>query len=257
MVRTVKSAERTLALFEMFSKVQRGLTVGQISQELHVPQPSATMLLRNLTALGYLEYDVVKRTYIPSIRVVLLGSWIERMFGETQSLITRLDTLQRRAGETAYIAVQNGSQGQYVMVQHPDTPNSLKVESGNFRTLTCTAFGRALLALKPDAEVLSWMKRCNSEAAEERLKVSRSEFMRIMAETRQKGYGESNGEQTPGLGAYAVTFRLPTSSMHLAVGVGGPLARIKRRERFLIRALEEFRYSFESEPAKSAVLEAV
>ena len=61
-VRTIKSAERTLALFEMFSLYQRPLGVGEISKALDIPQPSVSMLVRNLAGLGYLEHDRAART---------------------------------------------------------------------------------------------------------------------------------------------------------------------------------------------------
>ena len=38
---------------------------------------SASMLLRSLVSLGYLHYDPCARTYQPTSRVGLLGSWVE------------------------------------------------------------------------------------------------------------------------------------------------------------------------------------
>ena len=37
--RSIKSAERTLALFELFSREQQPFTVGHISEALRIPQP--------------------------------------------------------------------------------------------------------------------------------------------------------------------------------------------------------------------------
>jgi len=113
--RSIKSAERTLALFELFSREQRPFTVGRVSEALGAPQASVSMLLRNLADLGYLEYDRRTRTFAPSIRVALLGSWIDRRFGEAGSLVKRLDGLQRKVGDTAYLGIQNGATAQYVV----------------------------------------------------------------------------------------------------------------------------------------------
>ncbi len=146
--RSIKSAERTLALLELFSQIQTPLTIGRVSRELGIPQPSTSMLMRNLVHLGYLDHDRTQRTFAPSIRIALLGSWIGRRFDEANSLAERLDILQRKVRETAYIAIQNGPFGQYVMTQTSDSPDTLNVASGQYRSLTCSAFGRALLALK-------------------------------------------------------------------------------------------------------------
>src|SRR5262245_61250574 len=101
--RTVKSAERTLALFELFSIYERPMGVGVISKALAIPQPSVSMLVRNLSSLGYLEHDRVERTYVPTIRIMLLGSWISRRFTQEHNLEQRLDELMNRTGESVLV----------------------------------------------------------------------------------------------------------------------------------------------------------
>jgi IclR family transcriptional regulator, KDG regulon repressor len=241
--RTIKSAERTLALLELFSKVQAPLTVGQVARELAMPQPSASMLVRNLTYLGYLEHNRAQRTFAPSIRVALLGSWIDRRFGEAQSLEHRLGVLQARVKMTAYIAIQNGPHAQYVMSQQSDGPG-LNIASGQFRTLTCSAPGRALLALKTDFEIAKWVKRCNAEATEERHKVNHKDFMKVIEGVRRRGYAQTDGDQTPGMGAYAMIFRSPLGNMPLAVGAGGPMRFVTKRREVVLESLLDFRDAF-------------
>ncbi len=239
--RSVKSAERTLALFELFSREQRPFTVGHISEALKMPQPSTSMLLRNLTELGYLEYDRTARTFAPSIRVALLGSWIDRRFGQAGAIGARLDRLQRKVGETAYLAIQNGAAAQYVISQWPEDPDRLKIESGQYRSLTCSAPGRVLLSLKTDSEALGWIRRCNAEATEERFKVRESDCLDLLARTREDGYATTEGDITPGLGAVAMICSAPMGGMPLAVGVGGPIERMRRKREVVIEALTRFK----------------
>ncbi len=242
--RSIKSAERTLALLELFSKVQRSLTVGEVSRELAIPQPSASMLVRNLTQLGYLDHDRTLRTYSPSIRVALLGSWIDRRFGEAHSLEQRLDVLQRKVRMTAYIAIQNGPTAQYVMSQEARSPDGLNIASGQYRSLTCSAPGRVLMALKSDAEIAAWVRRCNAEATEDRFRVKLREFMKIIEKIRRDGYAETDGDQTPGLGAYAMVFPSPIGDAPLAVGAGGPMRVVSKRREAILDALKQFRGAF-------------
>ena len=245
--RSIKSAERTLALFELFSREQTPFTVGRVSRALNVPQPSVSMLLRNLTTLGYLEYDRTARTFSPSIRVALLGSWIDRRFAEAAPIGARLDALQRKVGETAYIGIQNEAAAQYVVTQRPEHPDRLNVMSGQYRSLTCSAMGRVLLSLKPDAEVLAWTRRCNVEAVEERFKVRESEFLDLVRRVRRDGFATTEGDVTPGLGAIAIPFTSPMGGAPLALGVGGPIARVRRKRQTILRALAAFVGSFEDQ----------
>lgn len=247
--RKIKSAERTLALFELFSREQRPFTVMMIAEALKIPQASVSMLLRNLDALGYLEYDRRARTYTPSIRVALLGSWINLRFNEAGSIGARLNDLQRAVRETAYLGIQNGAAAQYVVIQLPDSANRLHIESGQFRSLTCSAMGRALLSLKPDNEVLAWVRRSNAEALEPRFIVREQEFMDIINAVRTTGYAFTEGDVTPGLGAIATTVTSPMSKAPVAVGVGGPITRLRRKREDALNALETFKAQIEAAEA--------
>src|ERR1700744_1376056 len=137
--RRIKSAERTVALLELFSREQRPFTVGRIAKGLGIPQPSASMLLRNLQELGYLEHDPRSRTFTPSIRVALLGSWIDHRFGAAGAIGKHLSELHLRVGQTAYVGIQNGASAQYVLTRRSDIPGSFDVSSGMYRSLTCSA----------------------------------------------------------------------------------------------------------------------
>jgi IclR family transcriptional regulator, KDG regulon repressor len=243
--RRIKSAERTLALFELFSREQRPFTVGHIADSLKMPQPSVSMLLRNLRNLGYLEYDIRARTFTPSIRVALLGSWIDRRFSFVGSMSERVDRLFETLGMSCFIGIQNGAAAQYVLGRSTDEPDGLNVSSGQFRSLTCSAMGRALLSLLPDGEVLSWARRCNAEADDARYKVRESDFLALIQQVRGQGYGQTAGDVTPGLGAIAVAFASPMGRMPLAVGVGGSIGKMAAKRMEIVDALNVFVEGFE------------
>lgn len=244
MTRSVKSAERTLALFELFSMRQRPLTVGRIASELEIPQASASMLLANLRELGYVTYDSLERTYTPTIRVALLGSWINHQFDEAGSLTARLTELQERVDETVFVGIQNGAHGQYVLVLHRHKSRSMQIRSGQLKLMTASAMGRALLSLKSDQEVLRYVHRCNAEATEVRLRVIPSEFLGVIEQVRRTGYAQTRGDVTPTFGAIAVTLPAPMGLMPMAIGVGVPVERIEAAAPTIIRALKELKKTF-------------
>jgi IclR family KDG regulon transcriptional repressor len=237
-MRSVKSAERTLALFELFSRRQRPLTVGRIADELGVPQPSVSMLLANLRELGYMNYDVVARTYAPTIRVALLGSWINRQFDKAGSLTATLADLQSDIGETVFIGIQNGAFAQYVSAIHHHDPRAMRAESGQHRLLTGSAVGRVLLSLKSDAEILRWLHRCNAEAPEERLQIPAKAFMAIIEEIRHQGFAQTSGDMTPTFGGIAVAVPAPIGLMPMAIGAGVPLERMTLKSNRIASALK-------------------
>lgn len=243
-MRTVKSAERTLALFELFSKRQRALTVGRIAAELKMPQASTSMLLSNLRELGYVTYDREARTYTPTIRVALLGSWISQQFDDAGSLTTNLRLLQGSVEERVFIGIQNGAHAQYIFAI--DGRHSSQVVTGQVRLMTRSAVGRALLSLKSDQEVLRLVHRCNAEATESRQRVVPSEYLALVEQVRVCGYAETRGDIMPTFGAFAVTVQAPMEFMPVAIGVGLPIERIARKKPRIIAALAELQKSFAS-----------
>lgn len=70
------SAERTLMILELFSALRRPLAVGEVSSLAGIPQSSTSVLLRRLQESGYLHYIRERRAYLPTARVLLLGSWM-------------------------------------------------------------------------------------------------------------------------------------------------------------------------------------
>lgn len=239
--RTVKSAERTLALFELFSFHQRPLTVGEIASHLSIPQPSVSMLVSNLATLGYLEHDRRARTYVPTIRIMLLGSWIHRQFSKGSQFERRLAALRNRLGESVVVGIQNGIYCQYVLAHLAEVPDCLEVTSGMMRPITRTAIGRVLLSLKPDHEIDAIARRCNAEMGDN-LAVQRTELMQMISGVRAQGYARTWGDMTSGQSVIAVAVPGPTGRMAMGIGVGGPIDRITEKEREIMAALREFKF---------------
>ena len=202
------------------------------------------MLLRNLEALGYLEYDREQRTYAPSIRVALLGAWIDRRFGMAGAIGQKLGELHSATGLTSFIGIQNGALAQYVLSQQAEAPDRLEVVSGGHRSLTRSAIGRALLSIKSDSEVRAWVRRSNSETSVPDERVKEKDFLELMATVRERGWASTDGDVTPGLGAFAMTFTPPMGTTPLAVGAGGPSHTLARKRNMVIDALRAFQASF-------------
>ena len=234
--RTVKSAERTLALFELFSSREAPLTVGEVSRGLGMPQPSASMLLRNLTELGYLDYDRQTRRFVPTIRVALMGSWLTRRLPE--SIVDRLEDLKgiHPNGEV-FAVIQNNAAVQCVLMFGDAAEQAMSL--GRLRTLTCSSAGRVLLSLRSDAEIIGWVRRSNAEETDPHLRVNEAEFMNAIRQIREQGYSSTIETSARDRCGVAVALRSPAGGMPFAVGCGGSKASLlPRRERLIDELLK-------------------
>lgn len=253
--RSIKSAERTLALFELFSAHQRPLTVGEISKLLDIPQPSVTMLVRNLVALGYLEHNRFVRTYTPTLRIALLGSWIHQSFVNDRQLEVRLAELFDAVGETTFIGIQNGVQVQYILFIKSKSQNRFDVQAWMSRPLATSAVGKALLSLKPDTEVKGLLHRANDETTDPKLKVSTPDLLRELAEVRERGYAETSGLVTDGIGVLAMPMQPLHGQSPIAVAVGGPIEKIQEKKIRILEELNKFVVAFTEAERKAEAQE--
>jgi IclR family transcriptional regulator, KDG regulon repressor len=247
--RAVKSAERTLAVFEIFSQEQRGLRVGEVSRNLDIPQPSVSMLLKNLARLGYLKHDPQRRTFSPTIRLVLLGSWLNRRFTPTGGFEEKLADLQAGVGGTVYVAMQNAASVQYILVRdhaHGDRPS---IRSGEMRPLTTCATGHILLSAKSDAEVRGWIRRSNAEVSEDGQRVNENDFLQFMQRVRRSGYADTTGAASENPGEIAISILSPFENSLLAIAVSVPTDCPDARKQAIITALQRFKADLGQERA--------
>lgn len=241
--RSIKSAERTLALFELFSSKQRPLTVGEITKFLNIPQPSVTMLLRNLIALGYLEQDRYARTYAPTIRIAFLGSWIHQAYVQDRQLEWRLNQLFSAVEETTFIGIQNGLHVQYILFIKSESPQRFDVQARMARPLAVSAVGKALLSLKSDDEIKKLVHGANVDASDSRFRVNPQALIAELTDVRSRGYAETCGEVSDGIATIAMPVRPLLGQSPLAVAVGGTIERIRSKKSLILHELDKFLFA--------------
>lgn len=243
--RSVKSAERTLALFELFADRERPLSVSEVARGLNIPMPSASMLLRNLEELGYLDYDRDTRRFSPTIRITLLGGLITRRFAEVSALASRFETLTAiLPGGRVFAMVQNNAAIQSVLMFEESTSGRLSV-SARPGSLTCSSAGRAILSLMDDAEIIRWVRRSNAEALDPLLRVNERNLLEIVRQARRQGYAATEETAAPGRCGVAVALRPLVGERPIAIGFGGTKTQIiPNRDRLIGEALK-FRATFE------------
>lgn len=234
----VKSAQRTLEVLELFAGSHRAATVAEVARELDYPQSSTSILLNDLARLGYLEQDAESRAFRPTLRVMLLGGWLQdRLIGES-SLLRRMERLRARHDVTVLIGMQAGARVRYILtLRRPGA--GLHMRAGMTRPIGRAAVGKALLLLKPEAEALRILRRANAEEAEPARRVDIAAVMADLRQARQRGWLESGGAVVPGQTVLAMP--LPSLPDHppLAIGLGTTMAEAERRREALVAALRE------------------
>lgn len=194
----VKSAGRTLQILEYFDSIQRPANVVEISTQLGFPQSSSSVLLRSLVKMGYLDYESRERTYVSTVRVALLGSWINSSCLAEGDILQAMRFLSHETGDAIVLAARNGLYGQYIHVIQAANVARLHVAVGTIRPLAASATGYAMLALLDDREVSKIVRRINADAIDPADIVNTKELLETLADIRKSGYAFESNLVTPG-----------------------------------------------------------
>ncbi len=127
--------------------------------------------------LGYLQYDARARTYIPTDRVSLLGSWINPPLFEDGALLRMMRAIQSRTGQLVLIGARNGDFAQYVHVLKRPEAVEHHIQTGMKRPIATSGVGQVLLSSMTDAEVKRLVHRMNAYATEIGDKVDVAELL--------------------------------------------------------------------------------
>ena len=204
-----------------------------------MPQSSTSVLLKSLVSLGYLDYDKRKRTYYPTLRIALLGTWIRRRHRRSGQIPRLLAGVAERTGESAVLAMRNGIYAQYALAQHGKDPLRLHVESGLRRPLACCSTGWALLSFDRDEDIGRIIRRTQAEAPIELWRKTAHKALEHVEEVRARGYAFSDGETSRGEGAIAILLPALPNQPPLAAGVGGPIERIREKQALILETLHD------------------
>jgi DNA-binding IclR family transcriptional regulator len=234
----IKSAERTVQVFEFFSRVRRPATASEVEEALQMPQSSTSVLLRSLVELGYLEYLAEGRRFRPTLRVTLLGDWLKPDLPE-DILTERLDALHKKSHETVLVGRQQGSQVQYVFTLRPDQWLQFYLQEGARQPLTTSAAGRVLLSLMTDQAIRRIARRNNAEAD---LSVDEEVLLDSIRETRRTGFAETDIAISGDREIHAIAALIPrkAGTEPVTLSIAGPRERMLKRRPEIIEMIRDY-----------------
>lgn len=239
MPRVVKSAIRVLEVLELFDRLQRDASVGEIARELGYPVSSTSMLLANLLERGYLRHGPDQRTYFPTPRVTLLGAWIEPLLTPGAELMRMMAELGEATGETIILAAPTRDQAQYLHVVPATTTMRMHVGPGTMRPLLASGLGRVLLSTMPEEKVRHLVMRHNDGPFAGTARVSLAALQRELSAIRARGYAVVLRGVTPGAGLIGMLLPMELSGLPLAVGIGGWAREMRARQQEYVTLLRD------------------
>lgn len=234
----IKSAARALRVLEFFAEIRRGARANEIAERLEMPQSSTSVLLASLVKLNYLDFDHSTHTYQPTLRVAMLGAWLDTGPFRDGSM---LQMLERVADETSGLVSLSQGNDIYVRYLHviQSHNQALHLSLALRRYIVWSSAGISLLVGRTEAEIkkLVAITRAQDDPLVDQVKFD--EVLKMVREAEQQGYFFSRGMVTEGMGT--ISMRLPASLTAsqgpLVFGIGGRLEVLERSERAIVEQM--------------------
>jgi len=235
----IKTAKRLFEILEYFDEVQRPLSLREVAHRFDYPVSSASAVLKSMVMLGYVDFDRYSRTYMPTMRIVQLGQWVQgALFGE-RGILALAHYLNRETEETVNIATQSDLYLQYIHIQPSPQTIQAAIKPGTIRPLARSGLGWMLLSARSDETIEKLVRRINFEEEDRKKKIDLKELMKRVQKIRKDGYVVSLHTVTEGAGIIGMLLPVRRHGRILAVGVAGPADRLVANRAHIVRCLRE------------------
>lgn len=238
-LRTIKSARRVLEILEYFDQHHRTATVMDLSRSLNYPQSSTSELLRCLARLGYLHYNRYRRTYSPTARVALLGSWVEPDLFRGGAVLTALDRIAETIGETVVLSTAANYLVQHLHVVEGAHEHAVIEHAGATEGLLHSPIGHLLLSSFEDVHIRSALHRLNAEEEDVARRVHVAEMVDLLWKLRSQGWLADPHGRGEGEGVISVLLPVRRGTERLALSVLAAADVVEARAEEVIAIIRE------------------
>lgn len=220
----VKTAGRTLELFELFAREQAPLRMSEIAREMAMPLSSCHNLIRALESRGYIYAVGDQKKLYPTRKIWGVAEQIAEAEPGIAILEPQIAKLRDDTGETAILGKRYGDEVVYLMVSISHAAIRFNASPGDVRPIYATGVGKALLSAMPAQTLDALLKRLPFTQFSDHTILDKDAIRRDIALSRERGYAVSQGEYVQD----AVSIAVPMSigSVDYAIALSGPSSRM-------------------------------
>lgn len=222
-----KTVVKALRMLELLVQADVPLSVTSLASRTGLQKSNVHRLLTTLSSLGYVRRGDTS-LYEPSLRIWELGQRVYGRLGIASVARPHVRRLMEQTGESAHLAIFDRSE--IVYLDRVETANPVRAYTviGGRAPAYCTASGKALLAWQsPDTvrAVAAGIRKLTRATV-----VDHAGLVRELATVRNLGYAINIGEFRDNVAGLAAPVRLGHGEVIAAVGISGPLDRLRPRK---------------------------
>ncbi len=221
----VKTAGRTVDLFEAFAHARAPMTLSELARALDAPQSSCFNLIRALEARGYL-YGVggSKRVY-PTRKLFEIADAIAAFEPIVPRVQAQLEALRDASRETVILGTRQGARVAYLAVAEGRQTIRYISRAGELKPMHASAIGKALLMAMPAAQRAKLVGTLTLAGTTPRTILTAQGLLDDIVAAETRGYAQTVGENVADVMAVAVALRIDGGDY--AVAIAGPIGRVE------------------------------
>lgn len=220
----VQSLERGLAVMRAFRDPGSALTISEVAERTGLSRATARRILLTLHELGYVAAD--RREFSLTAEVLELAKPFVTSGDPWEFAKPYLQSLTDRLGESASVALLDGTEILYVARTPTRRLMTLAVTVGSRLPAHATSKGRVLLAFLPEAELEAYFARSAIARYTEKTVVDESELRGILAGVRRQGWSIVDQQLEEGLCSVAAPVTDATGRVGAALSVCAHAGRV-------------------------------
>lgn len=233
----VKTAGRTVELFEVFAKSKRPLTMSEVARAMNVPQSSCYNLMRALESRGFL-YPVGgnKRVY-PTRKLSDLAQAIIGYDPVTIRMEPVMQEICDATAETVILGTLLGKKIVYLAVTEGSQTIRYISRPGELKPVHASAIGKAMLMSLDLAARVALVGKLSLEKFTDRTIDSPAHLLAEISLSETRGFAQTVGENVVDVMAVACPIELDSATY--AVAVAGPVGRLQPKATEIAGRLKE------------------
>ena len=221
---TVRTADRTLSIFEAFGARRRPMTLSELAPLVDMPVSSCHGLIKTLLQRGYLYLTDRRRDYYPTPKLLHLAHSIVANDPYLERLMPVLNGLRDDVRETVIVGTRQAEAVLYLEVLEGPQTIRYSARVGDFKPLHSSAIGKAMLACLPPAALSRWLAEHTLPAITAATITDAARLERDLAEGRQRGYFVTSGENVADVTAVATS--VTVNGQPIGIAIAGPSHRM-------------------------------
>lgn len=223
----VKTATRTLDVFEAFAAAKRPLTLSELARAIGAPVASCFGIVRTLERRGYLYGTRPRGGLYPTKRLLEQARVIAAHDPLPARLLAALASLRDRTGETVLLGKRLDDRAVYLDVLEGPQTVRYTARIGDLKPLHSSAVGKALLGAMDEDECRRLVHRLDLARVTPATITGRRALLAELAAGWARGWFVTRGENVPDVVAVATS--VAVNDTVLAIAVAGPMHRMAPR----------------------------